>query len=269
MHEEVLGHLDFWTQLRQYLDDYKIQIRLSGSSKSSLSDVFLPRSYFRLRPWHLLKDDQLGVRVEFDGPDAMARYELVAQQHRNQINEQLSSLGALDWQPGKISLGRSTTPAKPETSEERNAWMANAIETMRALFNEIFPPAPPLKLEFQGEQLVNSDTGKDYDVRTVAARLPWRKQGGKDRVYDPLQHMPPHWYVVMGACDWSDWDVLHFACTKHPASYRGYFRGYQSVTLGGSKKSRFFGSMPRGILRRHGFHTGMSSIQRHQIHGNA
>jgi hypothetical protein len=147
-HEEVLGHLEFWTQFRQYLDDHKIQIRLSGSSKSSLSDVFLPRSYFRLRPWHLLKDNRLGVRVEFDGPDAMARYELVAQQHRHQVDKRLSRLGALDWKPGKISLGRSTTPAKPETSDERNAWMANAIETMRTVFNKIFPLAPALKLKF-------------------------------------------------------------------------------------------------------------------------
>jgi hypothetical protein len=85
MHEEVLGHLDFWTQLRQYLDDHKIQIRLSGSSKSSLSDVFLPRSYFRLRPWHLLKDDQLGVSIQFNEPGALVRYALVAQQHRRKV----------------------------------------------------------------------------------------------------------------------------------------------------------------------------------------
>jgi hypothetical protein len=115
MREETLGHLEFWTQFRRYLDDHKIQIRLSGASKSSLSDVFLPRSYFRLRPSHLLKDNQLGVSVQFDGPGAMARYELVTQQYRQKVNERLSPLGALDWQPSKIELSRSTTPSKPET----------------------------------------------------------------------------------------------------------------------------------------------------------
>ena len=174
MHEEVLGHIEFWTQFQRYLDDNKIQIRLSGSSKSSLRDLFLPRSYFRLRPSHLLKDNQLGVSVQFDGPGALARYESVAQQHRQKVNERLSPLGALDWQRSKILLNRSTTPSRPETWEERNAWMANAIETMRALFNEIFPPAPQLNLKFHGEKLVNSSTGEEYDVPTVAARLPWQ-----------------------------------------------------------------------------------------------
>jgi hypothetical protein len=66
MHEEVLGHLEFWAQFRQYLDDHKIQIRLSRPSKSSSSNVVLRRSYFRLRPWRLLKDNRLGVSVQFN-----------------------------------------------------------------------------------------------------------------------------------------------------------------------------------------------------------
>lgn len=222
------AHLEFWTQFRQYLDDHKIQIRLSKPVNSSSSNVVLRRSYFRLRPWRLLKNNRLGVSVQFNEPGGTARYESVAQQHRSQVNERLSSLGALDWQPGKISLSRSTTPSKSDSAEERNAWLAKAIETTLTVFNEILPPSAPLKLEFHGEKLVNSDTREEYDLRAVAARLPWRKQGGEDRLYDPLQHIPPHWYVVMGACDWADWDVFYFACTKHPASYRGYFRGYQS-----------------------------------------
>ena len=226
MHEEVLGHIEFWTQFQRYLDDNKIQIRLSGSSKSSLRDLFLPRSYFRLRPSHLLKDNQLGVSVQFDGPGALARYESVAQQHRQKVNERLSPLGALDWQRSKILLNRSTTPSRPETWEERNAWMANAIETMRALFNEIFPPAPQLNLKFHGEKLVNSSTGEEYDVPTVAARLPWQAYRRMWKDYPP--YMPPHEYVRLGKCNYADWDVLYFTCTKHPESYRAYFRGYQS-----------------------------------------
>ena len=111
MHEEVLGHLEFWSQFRQYLDDHKIEIRLSGSSKSSSSEVFLPRSYFRLRPWHLLKGNRLGMSVQFNEPDAMARHQL-AQQHRQTISDWLTPLGALDWQPRKISLSRSRAAVK-------------------------------------------------------------------------------------------------------------------------------------------------------------
>jgi len=36
MHEEVLGHLEFWTQFSRYLDDHKIQIRVSTPHKYGL-----------------------------------------------------------------------------------------------------------------------------------------------------------------------------------------------------------------------------------------
>ncbi len=107
--------------------------------------------------------------------------------------------------------------------------MVDAIETMRTLFNEIFPPSSPLNLQLDGEKVVNSDTGEEYDVLAVAARLPWRAQKtGNSTWEDYPPYMPPHEYVVFGKCAYADWDVLHFACTKHPASYRAYFRGYQS-----------------------------------------
>jgi len=32
MNEELLGHLEFWTQFRQYLDDHKMQVRLGCSA---------------------------------------------------------------------------------------------------------------------------------------------------------------------------------------------------------------------------------------------
>ena len=156
MHEEVLGHLEFWTQFRQYLDAHKIQIPLSKPSNTSSSNVNLRRSYFRLRPWHLLKDNRIGVCVQFNEPGGTARYELVAQQHRHQVNERLSPLGAVDWQPSRILLSRSTTPSKAETWEDRDAWMVDAIETMRTLFNEIFPPSSLLNFELDGEKVVNS-----------------------------------------------------------------------------------------------------------------
>jgi hypothetical protein len=55
--------------------------------------VALRRSYFQVKPWHLLKDNQLGVSVQFDGPDPTARYKVVAQKHRQNVDEQLSPLG--------------------------------------------------------------------------------------------------------------------------------------------------------------------------------
>lgn len=251
MDEEVLGHIEFWTQFRQYQKDHNIEIRLSKPSNSSSSNVILPRSYFRLKPWRLLKDNRLGVSVHFNEPGATARFELVEQQHRNQVIETLSPLGILDWKPSKLSLGRSMPPSKPETWQERHAWMANAIEATRSLFNKIFPPSLPLKLEFQGEKVVNSETGEEYDIAAVVARLPWQaQQGEKSSWEDYPPYMPPHEFVVLGKCDYADWDVLYFACTKHPASYRGYFRGYQSAMRYWEPGDgyRYWPSAQRGVM---------------------
>jgi hypothetical protein len=107
--------------------------------------------------------------------------------------------------------------------------MADAIETSHMLFNEIFPPSSPLNLELRSEKVVNSDTGEEYNVAAVAARLPWRaQQTGKSSWEDYPPYMPPHEFVVLGKCDYADWYVLYFACMKHPASYWAYFRDYPS-----------------------------------------
>jgi hypothetical protein len=177
----------------------------------------------------LLKNNRLGVSVQFNEPDGTSYYEMVAQQHRREIDERLSPLGDLEWKPGKIALSRVTRALKPETCQDWNTWLADAIETMYAVFNEIIPPSSPLKLELKEEKVVNSETGGEYDVAAVAARLPWQAQKtGSSSWEDWAPYMPPHQFVVLGKCNYADWDVLYFTCMKHPASYRAYFRGYQS-----------------------------------------
>ena len=103
---EVFSHIEFWTQFREYLEDHKIQIRLSKPSNRSSNNVFLPRSYFRLTPRHLLENNQLDVAVQFGEPGAVVRYELVVQQHQAEVNEHLSPLGTLHWKPLEISFER-------------------------------------------------------------------------------------------------------------------------------------------------------------------
>lgn len=78
-------------------------------------------------------------------------------------------------------------------------------------------------------RVVHAESGEPYRLADVIGLLPWRQQGGSDRpeTFDPLTHMPLHQYVVRGECDAKAYEVLLFAINKHPASYRGYFRGYQ------------------------------------------
>jgi hypothetical protein len=250
MEEKALSHLEFWTQFRKYLDDQKIGVRLSKPANRSSSDVILRRSYYRLSAWRLLKDNRVGVSVKFNGPGGTARYDLVPQDRRHQIDARLYPLGAIDWQPHTFSLSISMA-RKPNTWEERNRWLAEAILTTRALFDEIFPPSIPLNLKFDGECIVNSDTGEEYDVRAVVARLPWQAQKGANSKWpDYPPYMPPHEFVVFGKCSYEDWDVLYFVCTKHPASYLGYFRGYQNpmryLELGDGY--RYWPSAQRGVM---------------------
>ena len=230
VHEENFEHLGFWTQFRQYLDEHKIQIRLGKPPKSSSSNVVLRRSHFRLRPWRLLRDNRLGVSVQFNDPDAIARWESMAQDYRAEIDERLAPCGVLEWKPGRIVLSRGLTAGKAESWQERNAWLANAIETVLTVFNEILPPSPQLNLKFKDGRVVNSDTGEEYDVLSIAAHLPWAAQKtGNSSWEDYPPYMPKHEFVVFGKCNYADWDVLYFACTKHPAIYLAYFRGYPSA----------------------------------------
>jgi hypothetical protein len=249
MDEKVLTHLEFWTQFRNYLDDQKIGVRLSKPANRSSSDVILSRSYYRLSAWRLLKDNRVGVSLTFNVTGGTVPYESVVHEHSHRIDERLSALGSIEWKKS-TSLSLSITQ-KPDTSEEQNSWLAKAIGTARALFDEIFPPSIPLTLKFDGETVVNSETGEEYDVSGVIARLPWQAQKGANTTWEDYPpYMPPHEFVVFGKCDYEDWDVLYFVCTKHPASYLGYFRGYQNpmryLELGDGY--RYWPSAQRGVV---------------------
>jgi hypothetical protein len=154
---------------------------------------------------------------------------LAERSHKQELEAKLQSF-QLDWQPEPAGGRVSLTPRREsseQSMEELSAWLARPLEGALEAFNGIFPPQPQLQLELRGGQVVNAATGETYDVAAVAERLPWKPQTWRgDWDYPP--YMPPHCYVVMGKCDYADWDVLSYAIAKHPTSYRAYFRGYQS-----------------------------------------
>ena len=249
MEERALSHLEFWTQFRKYLDDQKIAVRLSKPANRSSSDVILRRSYYRLSAWRWLKDNRVGISVKFDGPGGTALYESRVDEHSHRMDERLSALGSIEWEKSP-SLSLSIAH-RPDPSEEQNAWLSKAIGTARALFDEIFPPSTPLNLKFADEKVVNSDTGEEYDVSDVIARLPWQAQKGANTKWEDYPpYMPPHEFVVFGMCYFAEWDLLYFVCTKHPASYLGFFRGYQSPMryLEFGDGYRYWPSAQRGVM---------------------
>jgi len=140
--ETQLLHFEFWTQFQKYLEDHAFPIRMSRPPKAALSNVILGPSLFRLKPWRL-RDDSLGVWVRFAEPNARGRYETVELRYRHLVEERLKPLGIVAWLPetdqGTIQLQRSSTLSKPDTLEDLNRWLAQALETTYTLFNDIVP----------------------------------------------------------------------------------------------------------------------------------
>ena len=145
--EQALGgsakdlHFKFWSQFGDYLEGHRSPIHMGKPSTTALGNVTLGRSPFRLIPWNLLRDLS-GVWVRFTEPDANAICEKIEQDYQHQVKEKLSPLGKLVWRPSDaqgylLSLQRPSTLSKPETWQELNKWMADALEMTYELFSEI------------------------------------------------------------------------------------------------------------------------------------
>lgn len=77
------------------------------------------------------------------GPDAKAHYGLLRQRYYDEVEQRLAPLGTVEWRPlpnnkvSQVRVIRASTPTKPETWPELDAWMAATLETMHALFAPI------------------------------------------------------------------------------------------------------------------------------------
>lgn len=136
-------HLEFWTQFRQYLEDRGSVIRTNRPSKDHWTYSPVGRTGFTLSAWNSMRDGRSGVNLSMTGPDAKAHFGLIRERHHALVEERLSSLGKLDWRPmphakeSQILLTRQGAPTKKETWPDLDAWMANALEAMHALFSPI------------------------------------------------------------------------------------------------------------------------------------
>lgn len=150
-------HFDFWTQFHEFLDARGSTVRVTRPSGSYWTNASVGRSNFYLSAWNGMRDGRSGVQFEMTGPDAKAHFRLLEQRHRGEIEAALSRFGDVEWRPmpeAKVSMVRVTragAPADRSTWPTLNAWMAEALETMQALFRPIVktldasaapPPAP-------------------------------------------------------------------------------------------------------------------------------
>jgi len=101
------------------------------------------RSNFYLTAWNGMRDGRSGVQFEMGGPDAKAHFRLLEQRNRGAIDEALSRLGVVDWRllpEAKVSMIQVLHPGAPadrSTWPALDAWMAEALEVMQALFRPL------------------------------------------------------------------------------------------------------------------------------------
>ena len=80
---------------------------------------------------------------------------------------------------------------------------------------------PPPRFEYVDPRTVRGEDGHDYDVAEAIDALPWVSQ--------TCPSMPHQYAVLFKSPDWA-WFVLDaMVRAGNPASYRAYFRGYQSA----------------------------------------
>jgi hypothetical protein len=136
-------HLEFWTQFRQYLADRGSQIRITRPSSNHWSNVPVGRTTFGLSPWNGMRDHRSAVEFSMWGPDAKAHFGLIRQRYYDEVERRLTPLGTVEWRPlpnkkvSQIRVIRASTASNPKTWPELDAWMANTLETMHALFAPI------------------------------------------------------------------------------------------------------------------------------------
>ncbi|MEA2349009.1 MAG: hypothetical protein QOG62_2796, partial [Thermoleophilaceae bacterium] len=136
-------HLEFWTQFRKYLEDRGSHIKMTRPSKDHWSNVPVGRSYFTLVPWNGMRDNRSGVHLSLTGPDAKAHFQLLLARHRADIEATLAPFGTVDWRflahakESQVQVVRPSTPSKPDSWPDLNAWMAGALEAMHAVFSPL------------------------------------------------------------------------------------------------------------------------------------
>ncbi len=133
-------HLDFWTQLRQFMDARGSSIHIQKPSKDHWTNVAIGRSYFTLVVLNGMRDKFSELHLTVWGPHAKTFFHLLQQQHRETIE---ASLGPLEWRElpnakeSQVALRRSANPTGRSTWPELNEWLASNIERWGEVFRPI------------------------------------------------------------------------------------------------------------------------------------
>lgn len=130
-------HLAFWTQFRDYLHQRGSKLPMPKPAAKSLSYLLIGRKDFRLAAYNLMVKDISGVELKMTGPEAAVHFQRIEGRHRPLIESRLAPLGDVEWLAdlGRVTIEqRAFAPSEPEMWPALDAWMADTLELMHALF---------------------------------------------------------------------------------------------------------------------------------------
>ncbi len=133
-------HLEFWTQLRQFMEARGSNARTQKPAKDHWTNVAVGRSYFGIVVLNGMRDGFSEVHLTMWGPHAKQHFNMLREQHQAEIELRL---GTLDWRElpnakeSQIAIRRTSNPTDRSTWPELDDWFSTTIERWVEVFRPI------------------------------------------------------------------------------------------------------------------------------------
>jgi hypothetical protein len=130
-------HLEFWTQLKRYMEQRASPVRIQVAAKNPIQ-ISLGRSGFGLRVANLGSNHVSEVWLLLSGPNAKAHYHLIKDVHGHEVESALGSGVLWREQPDRshssIALRTRSDFRDRSTWPELTEWISTTVEAMSRLF---------------------------------------------------------------------------------------------------------------------------------------
>lgn len=134
-------YLDFWTQFQRFMEERRSPIKVGKPSKDSWKDFPVGRSNFALVATNSIQYGASWVSLRMSGPSSKVHFHLIEERQHDLVE---SVLGVeVEWaekpnyNESSIYLQRESALRDKSSWPELNAWFAENLERMDALFRPI------------------------------------------------------------------------------------------------------------------------------------
>jgi hypothetical protein len=133
-------YLEYWTQLRQFLDSRGSAIQMRNPAPQYWTNIALGRVGFRLTAWNSIRDARSGVALVVDGFGAKRHFCTLRREHGSEIEAKLAPVQWLappDQERRRVSTVRPSMLSDRETWPALNQWFAETLEQWAAVFRPL------------------------------------------------------------------------------------------------------------------------------------